>query len=191
MNEELAELMRATAGHFRLESGHHGDLWLELDTLFDRPARLAGLVSELADSVAASRPDVICGPLTGGAFVALRVAEILGVRFCYTERTTRPTPGDLYSAYYTLAGAPDVAGCRVAVVDDVVNVGSATRSTLAALRAGNAEPVAVGALLALGDTVHQLARQDGLAAAVVRRHDSVLWLPDDCPLCAAGIELTG
>jgi len=27
--------------HFRLESGRHGNLWLELDGLFERPARLA------------------------------------------------------------------------------------------------------------------------------------------------------
>jgi orotate phosphoribosyltransferase len=37
----LIEALAARRGHFRLESGHHGELWLDLDPLFARPARLA------------------------------------------------------------------------------------------------------------------------------------------------------
>jgi orotate phosphoribosyltransferase len=34
------ELLAARQGHFKLESGHHGDLWLDLDQLLGQPARL-------------------------------------------------------------------------------------------------------------------------------------------------------
>ena len=40
MQEELLSLIAARQGHFRLESGHHGSLWLDLDPLFVRPGRL-------------------------------------------------------------------------------------------------------------------------------------------------------
>jgi orotate phosphoribosyltransferase len=37
LQEEIVDLMSGTSGHFRFESGHHGELWLELDSLFVRP----------------------------------------------------------------------------------------------------------------------------------------------------------
>jgi hypothetical protein len=30
MQEEIVSLLAARSGHFRYESGHHGDLWLEI-----------------------------------------------------------------------------------------------------------------------------------------------------------------
>ena len=38
MEEKLLELLSVRRGHFVLESGHHGNLWLDLDSLFLRPA---------------------------------------------------------------------------------------------------------------------------------------------------------
>jgi len=33
MNEALLSLVNGRQGHFQLESGHHGDLWYQLETL--------------------------------------------------------------------------------------------------------------------------------------------------------------
>lgn len=189
MDEGLLGLMRARRGHFQLESGHHGNLWLELDTLFDRPAHLTRFVDSLGRRLAESCPELACGPLTGGAFVALRIAEVLDIGFCYTERIAEPVSDALYSARYALLGAPDVAGRRVAVVDDVINAGSATSSTLETLRAAGAEPVAIGALLVLGDNARQFAENQKLALAAVADYDNTIWEPGHCPLCAAGVSL--
>jgi hypothetical protein len=41
MADELVSMLAARKGHFGLESGHHGELWLELDSLYLHPARLA------------------------------------------------------------------------------------------------------------------------------------------------------
>jgi orotate phosphoribosyltransferase len=43
MVENVLELLSARKGHFLLESGHHGDLWLDLETLFLRPLRVKNL----------------------------------------------------------------------------------------------------------------------------------------------------
>jgi len=46
---QLLELMVAKIGHSAYESGHHGNLWLDLDRLFERPALLRPSVTELVD----------------------------------------------------------------------------------------------------------------------------------------------
>ena len=48
MQEELLSLLAPRKGHFRLESGHHGDLWLEIPRLYLRPDRLRPFAAELA-----------------------------------------------------------------------------------------------------------------------------------------------
>ncbi|MFI0355452.1 phosphoribosyltransferase family protein [Actinomadura sp. 9N407] len=182
-------MMGARRGHFRLESGHHGDLWLELDALFLRPARLRPAITSLAKRLAGHGVDMVCGPLSGGAFVAQMIAIGLDAEFSYTERVVAPQADALYSARYRLPDGIPVAGRRVAVVDDVVNAGSAVRATLAALREGQAEPVAIGALLVLGRPAAALAEDQGLALETVTHLDNSLWKPQDCALCASGAPL--
>src|SRR5215468_5004613 len=110
MESELLGLLRARRGHFRLESGHHGDLWLDLDALFRRPARLRPAISSLARRLADHRPELVCGPLSGGAFAAQSIAVELDAEFCYTERTEAPLHDALYSARYRLPAGFGVEG---------------------------------------------------------------------------------
>ena len=42
-------LVGARTGHFRFESGHHGELWLELDALSWSAAALDPVVADLAE----------------------------------------------------------------------------------------------------------------------------------------------
>ncbi|HUV90521.1 MAG TPA: hypothetical protein VMY80_12775, partial [Anaerolineae bacterium] len=51
MQKELLGLLAARKGHFRLESGHHGDLWLDLDLLFVRPNHVRRFAIELANGL--------------------------------------------------------------------------------------------------------------------------------------------
>ena len=187
----LIEALSARRGHFRLESGHHGELWLDLDGLFARPARLAPFVAELAEQLSACGADVVCGPLVGGAFVAQAVAERLGIEAAWTERVAAPSGAGLYAARYRTPDAlrARVRGRSVAVVDDVINAGSATGATIADLRACDTRPVALGALLVLGEGAARLAGEEGLALASVAALPNAIWAPADCPLCAQGVVL--
>jgi orotate phosphoribosyltransferase len=187
----LIDALAARRGHFRLESGHHGELWLDLDALFARPARVAPFVAQLADRLAGCGAEVVCGPLVGGAFVAQAVAARLGIEASWTERVAAPTADGLYAARYRVPRAlrERLRGRSVAIVDDVVNAGSATRATLADVRACHGRPVALGALLVLGDAAGELAAAEGLALESVATLANAIWEPADCPLCAAGVEL--
>lgn len=182
-HSRVLALLDAHRGHYRFESGHHGDRWLDLDGLFTRPAAIRPLARELAGLLAA--PDVVCGPLTGGAFLALLVAEELGARFVPAERFTGPVR---YRVPDGLRGG--LAGARVAVVDDVVNAGSAVRSTMDDLAACRAQPVALGALLVLGDPAAAVARERGVPLVHLAAEPAVLYEPADCPACAAGHPLS-
>jgi orotate phosphoribosyltransferase len=187
----LIDAMGARRGHFLLESGHHGELWLDLDALFARPARVGAYVARLADLVAVHDAEVICGPLDGGAFVAQAIAARLDVEASWTQRVAAAPGEELYSARYRVPDAlrERLSGRSVAIVDDAINAGSATRATLADLRACGARPVAVGALLVLGSAAAALTAAEGLALDSVATLPNALWGPADCPLCAAGVAL--
>ena len=99
------ELVAGRRGHFRLESGHHGGLWLDLDPLFAEPRRIAPLVATLANALRPYNVAGVCGPLLGGAFLAQLVAHELGVEFSFTERVPVSQIGGLYQARYRLPPA--------------------------------------------------------------------------------------
>ena len=185
------DLVASRRGHFQLESGHHSDLWLDLDALFAAPRRIMPFIDALSDALRAHDIAVVCGPLLGGAFVAQLVAHRLDVEFCFTERDM-PANGDgLFQSRYTLPAAfiPRVAGRRVAMVDDVMSAGSALRGTFAELRAHASIPVVAGALLVLGDTGTQFFAEQALPVEAVARDDFATWLPAECPLCASRVPL--
>jgi orotate phosphoribosyltransferase len=187
MEEKLLELLSARRGHFVLESGHHGDLWLDLDSLLLRPAGVRPFARDLARLLSAHRAEAIVGPLVGGAFVAEMVAAELDLRFAFAER--RVKAGDVTYAI------PDsfhdhLRGRTVAIVDDAINAGSATHATFTALTALGARPVAVGALLILGETALPFFAANNLAIESVARLANELWEPAACPLCAAGVPLS-
>jgi orotate phosphoribosyltransferase len=190
MSADLLELIDARRGHFLHESGHHGELWLDLDTLFLRPARLVPFVEELARRLAdAVDPDAVCGPLLGGGLIASAVATLLDVELYVAEPVARSdgSGAELFRARYAV---PEpirgrLPGRRVAVVDDVMNAASAVRATVGDVRAAGADVVAIGALLVLGPSAADYAHHERLvlvhAAAIPNR----IWEPRACPLCAA------
>ncbi|MEJ7811923.1 MAG: hypothetical protein WKG32_16040 [Gemmatimonadaceae bacterium] len=138
------ELVAGRRGHFRLESGHHGRLWLDLDPLFTQPARIAPFVASLATAIRPYTVAAVCGPLLGGAFLAQLVAHALDVEFCFTERVLPAGSSDaLYRARYRLPPvlSTRLRGQRIALVDDVMSAGSALRGTYAELQAHGATPV--------------------------------------------------
>jgi orotate phosphoribosyltransferase len=182
LEDEVLGLLEARRGHFLLESGHHGDLWLELDRLFERPARLEPFAAELGSRLAAYGIQGVCGPLTGGAFIAQTVAAKLDLEFSWVERSATG-----YRIPDPLRAGLD--GRAVAIVDDVVNAASAASATLDQLRACGARPVALGALVTLGGTPQAFAEREGLALERLATLANTLWDPSQCPMCAAGEPL--
>jgi orotate phosphoribosyltransferase len=191
MNDDLMQLLAARRGHFSLESGHHGNLWLDLELLFLRPRAIQPFIQELALRLSAHTIDAVCGPLVEGAFVAQLVAAELDVEFSYAEPIRHPNREGLYPVEYRLPRAlrQIVRGKSVAIVNDVISAGSAVGGTFRDLEACGARPVAIGALLVLGSWSAQFAADKDIPLECLATVPNNIWTPSTCPLCAAGIPL--
>ena len=191
MDDHLLSFVRGRRGHFRFESGHHGDVWFDLETLCLNSREIRVFAGRLAAQLKKYQVDVVCGPLVEGAFVALLVSLDLGCQFTYAERFEDTTRQGLFPVQYRLPKSlhSAVSGKRVAIVNDVISAGSAVRGTFFDLREMGAEVVVISALLALGDVIAEFANEHGVALELLERMPHNLWQPSECPLCAAGIAL--
>ena len=191
VEDDLLRLLAARKGHFLLESGHHGDLGLELELLCLQPDLLRPLAAKLAGQLLPFEAEVVCGPLVEGALLGLLVASELNVQFAYSERFARRTKDDFFPAGYRLPEAVRrvVQRKRVAIVNDVINAGSAIRGTFEDLERCGATAVAIGTLLVLGTAAGEYAESKGVALKRIASLPNNLWWPSTCPLCASGIPL--
>jgi orotate phosphoribosyltransferase len=190
-HDVVLRLLSARRGHYVLESGHHGELWLDLEVLCLRPREVRTLAVELAGRLRSLGIDVVCGPLIEGAFVALMVAEELDVPFTYAEGRADADARGLFPVRYVVPGAlrPQLSGRRVAVVNDVINAGSAVRGTIADLRACGAKVVVIASLAVLGESASRFAQSMGVPLVTLASLANEIWSASECPLCARGVPL--
>lgn len=176
-----------------MESGYHSERWFELDRVLAQRERLRPFVSVLAQRLVAHRVDAVCGPMTGGAELAQRIAAEIGADYLFTERFA-PPPNEatgLFPVRYTLPAdqRERVRGRRVAIVDDAISAGSAVRGTFTDLQACGAQVVALGALFVFGGAAAKFATEHGLALEGVAPLTFGIWKPAECPLCRAGVPI--
>jgi orotate phosphoribosyltransferase len=187
METNVLDLLPIRRGHFRFESGYHGEIWLDLDQLFANPRRIAPLARELAGRLSGHDVEAVVGPLVGGALLAQMIAAELEAQFAYAEpQPAASDDGRLYPVAYRLPNtlAPLLKGKRVAIVDDAINAGSALRATFHALVAEGAKPAVAGALIVLSDTARPFLAANGLQLEGLVTLATPLWSPEVCPLCA-------
>jgi orotate phosphoribosyltransferase len=191
LQKDLLDLLSGRQGHYKLESGYHGDLWFDLDRLYLQASSIRRFVLRLASQLSKYSFDAVCGPLSGGAFLAQAIAAELDLEFYYTERFVLPNPGGLYPVEYHLPKGLRklAAGKEFAIVDDIINAGSAARGTLTDLQQNGAKPVVVAALLMLGSAGPTFFNSLNMPMESVAQLPSGMWEPAACPLCASQIPL--
>ena len=156
--------------------------------------QLAAVCSRVARMLDAHRVEAVCGPLVEGALLAQMVAEELDVEFYFAEQFIRHAANDLFPVGYRIPAAlrDRVRGKRTAVVDDVVNAGSAVRGAAEDLEACGAQLVAIGSLLVLGLHASAFAASKRVPLeTLAHRSENAIWEPSSCPLCASGVPLEG
>ena len=193
MNQELLKALSIKRGHFQYESGHHGDLWLEMDLLFLNPKLLQSSINVLAERLSDYKPDGICGALVGGALIAYMLADKLAAEFYYTEpeKTSQPESENLYRVNYRLPKnlAKQIYGKKIIIVDDVINAGSAVRATYTELNTHGASLIAIGCLVMLGTSAQDFFLEKQTPIINVETLSNKLWTPIECPLCHSKIPL--
>lgn len=191
MTAPFLSTVSARRGHFKYESGHHSDFWMNLDTLCARPTLIQPFAADLAKRLRQYEVDAVCGPMNEGALIALMVANALDCEFTYAERFDNARAEALYPVEYRLppASCALVRGKRVAIVNDVISAGSAVRGTFTNLELCGAEVTAVATLLVVGDSFEPFARSHKIAVETLSREPGHLWTPGECPLCRSGVPL--
>jgi orotate phosphoribosyltransferase len=136
----------------------------------------------------AHRAEAVCAPLVEGAFVGLMVATSLDLPFAYAEPRRDDRATGLFPVSYPIPKvlAARLRGRRVAIVDDVINAGSAVRGTLASLGQCGAQAVAIGALGVYGDAASELAAGHGVALETLASFASQIWEPAPVPCAPTG-----
>jgi orotate phosphoribosyltransferase len=189
MPPQLLELLAARQGHFRFESGHHGKMWLDLDHLFQHPNTVQPLASDLAARLAAYNLDALCGPLVGGALLAQMIASELKAEFFYTERLVSAGSAPQVKYHLPKSVRHLVQNKKIAIVDDVINAGSAVHGTLNELQMNGAQIVVISALLVLGNAAQEFCNAQKITLESLNYLPNDLWLPEACPLCATQVPL--
>jgi len=163
-------------GHFVLSSGLHSSKYLQCALALQMPSDAAEFGRAIAERFAGQHFDAVASPAIGGLVIGFATAQALGVRFIWTERQD--------GVMTVRRGFTVSEGERILVVEDVITTGGSTRECIAALQNQGANVVAAASII---------DRSNGAADVGVPRISLVSldvpsYSPDDCPLCAAGIE---
>lgn len=174
--EKFRETNALLEGHFILSSGLHSPKYLQCALALQHPADAARFGQAIAEHYAGIDIDTVASPAIGGLVIGFAVAQALNVRFIWTERQN----GEMTVRRGFTVGE----GERILVVEDVITTGGSTRECIAALQANGAKVVAAASII---------DRSNGIADVGVPRISLVSldvpsYSPDDCPMCADGIE---
>ena len=180
--ERFRETNALLEGHFILSSGLHSPQYLQCALALQHPLDAEIFAREIADRIriAGDRDqleiDTVASPAIGGLVIGFATAQAMGKRFIWTERE---------NGVMTMRRGFSVAeGERILVVEDVITTGGSTRECIAALESRGAKVVAAASII---------DRSNGAADVGVPRISLVSldvpsYTPDNCPLCASGVE---
>lgn len=174
--EKFRETNALLEGHFILSSGLHSPKYLQCALALQHPADALRYGQAIAERYADSGIETVASPAIGGLVIGFAVAQALNVRFIWTERQN----GEMTVRRGFTIGE----GERILVVEDVITTGGSTRECIAALEANGAKVIAAASII---------DRSNGAADVGVPRISLVSldvpsYSPDDCPMCADGIE---
>jgi len=167
-------------GHFHLTSGVHSDTYIQCAQVMQYPEFMYNLCSELGKKFRGDDIDVIIGPAVGAIIMAHVMARLLGpwVRAIFTERENGKMT--LRRSFIIKEGE------KVLVVEDVTTTGSSVREVIDIVKSRKGRVVGVGTLIdRSGGRVNFGVKTEKLLTL-----DIQTYLPEECPLCKAGVPIT-
>lgn len=177
----LEETGAILTGHFLLSSGKHSDRYVEKFNLLRQPAETEIVCRGFVDRFGGDGVELVVGPTTGGILLAFEVARQMRLPAAYAERAS---DGSLQREFRR--GTTFTPGTRVLVVDDILTTGGSVRETIAALEAQDVRIVGIGVLV---DRSGGKVQFPPYPLYPLVQMDVRAWEPEECPLCAAGVDL--
>jgi orotate phosphoribosyltransferase len=174
--EALAAFRGAGAilsGHFVLTSGRHSNTYVQCSRVLEDPA----LTMRLAEALVADLPDtdfdLVAAPAVGGIIIGFAVAQVLGVKFIFSEREQGAMR--FRRSFHVPPGA------LVLVVEDVVTTGGSVAEVIELIRAAGGVVDRAAALIDRGGD-----KSFQVPLSSVLRLEVESWHADDCGPCASG-----
>lgn len=179
--EDVIDALESTSalrrGHFVLTSGRHSDSYVQCARVFEDPvlttALASGAVAALPDGL---RVDAVAAPAVGGLVFGFAVAQALGVRFIFSERSE--------GAMVFRRSFEVVEGAHYLVAEDVVTTGGSVAEVIALIESGGGVISGVVSLIDRGGEKAFSAPYWPLLTL-----DVASWPAETCELCASGLPV--
>lgn len=175
----LRERGALLSGHFQLASGRHADIYIEKFRILQWPDVTEALCKQVAEHFA-GQANIVAGPTTGGVILAYETARQMGLPAIIAEER-KDEPGREFRRGFEVG-----PGDRVLVVDDVLTTGGSVREVVDAVRGRGADVTGVAVLV---DRTNG-GVDFGAPFFACMTVDVASWAPEECALCADGVELT-
>lgn len=181
-------------GHFDFGNGYHGTVYLNPHQLFRVPATIWRFAQDLLDVLPGDvldETEVVAGPVTGGALLALTMAGLLDSRRALSRPPTMfaPFAVDAAKCSHTLTHFYQevVRGRRVLIVDDVRNTGQTLARCAALVKEAGGKVIATAQIYDRLEAVHD-AGVPNIALAEYKAPEN--FRESGCPQCADGQAIT-
>jgi orotate phosphoribosyltransferase len=182
LNDEVLEIFKKAGaikeGHFLLASGLHSPVYWEKFRILQHPHLTGKLCRLIAQHFKGQKIDVVAGPTTGGIILAFETARQLGVRSIFAEKEGEER---VFRRDFEIA-----PGEHILIVDDILTTGSSLRETISAVAKLGGIVVGIGVLVDRSEENLDF----NLPFFSCLRAPTTVYLPQECPLCAAHIPLT-
>jgi len=181
LSDEVLEIFKTAGaikeGHFLLASGLHSPVYWEKFHILQHPHLTEQLCRLIAQHFKGQKIDVVAGPTTGGIILAFETARQLGARSIFAEKEGK--------VRVFRRGFEITPGEHILVVDDILTTGSSLRETITAVDNLGGVGIGIGVLV---------DRSEGnldfnLPFFSCLRAPTIVYSPQECPLCAAHIPL--
>jgi orotate phosphoribosyltransferase len=179
--EQILEIFRESKalleGHFQLTSGLHSSQYFQCARVLQYPKYLHLLAGEIAKHFQLSEIEVVISPAIGGVVVGTEVGRMLRARTVFAER--KDSKMELRRGFEIRQGE------RVLVVEDVVTTGGSVFEVV------DIVSKARGVLAGVGYIVDRSNGKIEFGAKYfsVLQLDVVAHKPEECPMCAQGVEV--
>jgi orotate phosphoribosyltransferase len=181
LSDEVLEIFKMAGaikeGHFLLASGLHSPVYWEKFHILQHPHLTEQLCSLIAQHFKGQKIDVVAGPTTGGIILSFETARQLGVRSIFAEKEGKVR---VFRRGFEIA-----PGEHILVVDDILTTGGSLRETITAVDNLGGIVIGIGVLVDRSERNldFKLPFFSCLSAP------TIVYSPQECPLCAAHIPL--
>jgi orotate phosphoribosyltransferase len=181
LSDEVLEIFKTAGaikeGHFLLASGLHSPVYWEKFHILQHPHLTEQLCRLIAQHFKAQKIDVVAGPTTGGIILAFETARQLGARSIFAEKEGKVR---VFRRGFEIA-----SGEHVLIVDDILTTGSSLRETITAVDNLGGIVIGIGVLVDRSEGNFNF----NLPFFSCLRAPTIVYSPQECPLCAAHIPL--